>query len=117
GPALAHADPTRAVVVLFALAIPVKLNAHASELVDVDLLAGRADDARALKACDARARGHDLWGPTSIDERDRGFEAERAGLLAAQNRVGDEQRGVELASRMILHEEHDAGREVDAVRS
>jgi hypothetical protein len=46
-------DPARGVVVIhLALAVPVEVDAHATELVGVDLLARRAHHGRALDAGD-----------------------------------------------------------------
>ena len=55
---LRHAHPARAVVVLLARAVPEELHLHAAVLVGEDLLAGRADDHRRLRAVHDRFRRH-----------------------------------------------------------
>ena len=54
-PALRHAHPARAVLVLLALAVPVELHLHAAVLVGEDLFTRRPDHHRGLRAVDARA--------------------------------------------------------------
>src|SRR5690606_32897333 len=67
GPRLAHAHPARAGVVERAAAIPVELDLDPAVLIDVDLLAARADDRRCLDALD---RG--FWREPRRAIRERG---------------------------------------------
>ena len=46
GPELRDAHPARALFVLLAIAVPVKLHLHAAVLVGVDLLSRFADDSK-----------------------------------------------------------------------
>ena len=61
GPGVRHAHPARGLVVLLALPVPVELELHPAILVGVDLLAGRPDHQRCLRAVHHRPR-RDLRG-------------------------------------------------------
>src|SRR6187402_2986604 len=61
-PDLRHADPARAVLVTFAVAIPVKEHLHAPVLIGPDLVGFGADDEGGLRAADD-GLGCDAFGP------------------------------------------------------
>ena len=69
-PALIHAKPGGAVVVVATLTIPVEVHAHPAELVRVNLVAGLADDHGGLRPLHDGFAGHPRWPETRIDRVD-----------------------------------------------
>ncbi len=117
GPSLADAHPREGVVVVGGLAVPVEVDAHAPELVGVDLLARRADHDGALQPFHARPR--DAAGRAHGRGGERGDDAHGAPRAAAAVDVGleDEQAlaGREVGPRRGGEREDGAGCEVDEV--
>src|SRR5262249_17514065 len=68
GPALAHADPAGAVLIVLALPVPGHMEPDTPELVDVDLLARRPHDLGALHVVEPRLRRLQLWTIGHIGE-------------------------------------------------
>jgi len=55
-PRMAHVDPAGAALIRLGRAVPVEVNAHPPELVDVDLLFRRSNHRRSLDAGDSGLR-------------------------------------------------------------
>ncbi len=96
----------------------MELHTHAAERVDVDLLARRPDDHRALKPAHAWL-GRDGHGPVRI-VGEHGRSGARPVALARPLEVAlhEEQPSIlgEIAPRMPFHAEHVAGREAERGR-
>src|ERR1051326_2394354 len=82
GERLRHAHPAGAVLVGLAVAVPVELQLDAAVLVGVDVLAGRADHARGLRALHDRL-GREPRRPEGRRARDRLQAAAEARGLAS----------------------------------
>ncbi|MNJ29995.1 hypothetical protein D3C77_245790 [compost metagenome] len=83
GAGLGDADPAGAVVVVFAVAVPVELDLHPAQFVGEDFFSGRANDDGGLRPGNGRSRGGQLRAERDLLAHAReGVEV--AGLLAAE---------------------------------
>ena len=109
GPVLGDSHPARAVLVALALAIPMKLDFHATVLIDPELFVFLADDDRGLDAMDDGSR-RQARGAERDGQRDR---RERV-LVATLGAVG--LRHIARLAARVRYRRHDVALIERAVR-